>query len=200
MKKKLMLVTAMLGLAAAVAQAGINVQYYVSYGLYPFGAGDVTSGDPNTGLLAVNGTGSALIQLIHAGNDGIANGDIVDLNPTGDDVILQSRIISLVDGYDDWGFISPAPSPYTNPVFTSGSVFVRVFQTASPAPGQYYYDTALLVLEDRNLDIAFTQTLVIDTPDAGIALNLLIVPEPSVMAFLGLGGLMLAIRRRIRNA
>ncbi len=199
MKKKIMLALAALGVTSMASFAGINVQYYVSYGLYPNG-GNVTDGTPGSGLLAANGTGSTVLQLIYAGGNGVADGSVASLAATGDDVILQTRVISTGAGYDEWGYIGTFPSPYTNPVFTSGNVFVRVFQTENPAVGQYYYNTGLMALEDRQLDIAFTQTLTIDTPSAGIALNLPIVPEPSVMAFLGIGGLVLAVRRRIRNA
>lgn len=200
MKKVILGLAAMTMAVAMTANAGINVQYSVAFGLYPFGAPDVTSVDPGTGLLAANGTGSTLIQLIYAGANGVADGGVTSIATTIDDVVLQSRVISTSLGYDDWGFIGSVPSPFTNPVFTPGNVFVRVFQTETPVVGQYYYDTATLALEDRSLDIAFTQSLLIDSANAGIALNIPIVPEPSVMAFLGIGGLVLAARRRIRNA
>ena len=201
MIKKLVLSLSVASLMSITAFAGINVQYFAVFGVYPNG-GDTQSGDPGSGLLAANGTGSALVQLIYAGGDGVAN----DADPntagfvTGDDVVWQTRIISLGAGYDEWGVVSPDPAPFTNPVFTSGNVFVRIFQTETPTAGHYYYDTPLLALEDRGLDIAFAQTLFFDDPNDGVALNILLIPEPSVMAFLGLGGLMLAVRRRIRNA
>ena len=201
MIKKLVLSLSVASLMTVSSFAGINVQYFAVWGIYPFG-GDTQSGDPGTGLLAANGTGSTLVQLIYAGGDGVANeanASTVDY-VTGDDVVWQTRIISMGAGYNEWAVISPDPAPFTDPVFTAGNVFVRIFQTENPTAGQYYYDTPLLALQDRNLDIAFAQTLFFDDPDDGRSLNLLLVPEPSVIAFLGLGGLMLAIRRRIRNA
>ena len=206
MKKLSMWVASALLASTLVANAGINVQWFVGWGIYPFGAGDPSSLTPGTGLLANNGSGTTILQLIWSpGNTAAAvdpfNGGSGWVG--GDNVVLQTRTVtSGVDGYDEWVFNNTVPTPFTNPVFSPGSVFVRVFQDATPGIGEYYYDSGLMVLQDRDLDFAFRQILVVE-PNAdveGIALNLQIVPEPSVIAFLGLGGLMLAIRRRIRNA
>jgi hypothetical protein len=113
MKKTI--IAAAIALSASLAQAGVNVQYYVGYGLYPFGAADVTSGTPGTGLLAANGTGSAIIQLVYAGLDGIPDGDVTSLAATGDDVIWDSRVLSIVSGDSEWGNEDPTPLAFYEP-------------------------------------------------------------------------------------
>lgn len=50
--------------SAALARGGVSVRWYVSFGLYPRGATNTTDTPPGTGLLANNGSGRALVQLI----------------------------------------------------------------------------------------------------------------------------------------
>lgn len=190
-------------LVPLAGQAGINVTWSIGYGLYDVGVVNLTSTDPNDGFLTAGN--SSLFQLIWtATSDGIGIVDPLDVDyVSGDNLVLDSRVITAGSGgYDEWGFNSTVPAPYINPVFTAGFVFMRVFQTASPTVGEYYFDSALLALQNRGSDpIADTQLLYLETgsdsyPSQGVALNLEIVPEPSVLAFLGLGGLALAVRRR----
>lgn len=195
-----MFLTLLLPLAS---QAGINIQWFVGYGIYPFGAADPTSFTAGTGLLANNGTGNTILQLVYS-----ASNTRSDVDPfatdyvSGDNVVWQTRAVTDgVGGYDEWIYNSTLPTPFTSNTFSSGSVFVRVFQDASPQDTEYYYDSDLLTLEDRGSDLAFTQPLTVEPNPgvSGVALNRLIVPEPSVLAFVGLGGLLAVARRRLRK-
>lgn len=204
MKSKLLAAVAAFGMASAVAQAGVNVQWYVAYGVYPQGAADVTSVTAGTGLLANNGSGSTILQLIWAGADNAI--DIADPNQTGggngdyvsdDDVVWAT--ITAVDGaagYDEWVFNSVTPV-YVNATFTAGFVYARVFQDETPAGGEYYHDTSLLALSNVGGDITQAQLLPIGSDSAGVSTeNQMIVPEPSAVMLAGLGALVLAVRRR----
>jgi len=191
--------------APLISFAGINVDWSIGYGVYPSGTVDLTDATAGSGFLA--GGGSSLMQLIWTPSATVgvattADGDFV----SGDNVLLASRTITEgVGGYDEWGYNATIPAPFIDATFSPGSVFMRVFQDASPDFGDIYFDSALLTLEDRGSDpVADTQVLYLETgsdtyPSQGVALNgsLTVVPEPSVIAFLGLGGLALAARRRI---
>ena len=203
MKKMILTLVALMGFTCA-SQAGINVQWFVAFGMYPFGAPDPTDFTPGTGLLANNVTGNTLFQLVFAGSDNLA--DIVDPSNSGggyvsdDDVVLDSRVIvDGADGYDEWMFNNVIPTPYTDAVFTPGSVYARVFHDATPSSGEFYFDSSLLVLSDESLDIAFTQALSPDDSAGGRALNLTIVPEPSSLVLAGAGVLLVMLRRKMKK-
>lgn len=190
--------------APFIANAGINVDWSIGWGVYPSGTSDLTDSTPGSGFLA--GGGSSLLQLIWTPSASVgvattASGDFV----SGDNVVLASRTITDgVDGFDEWGYNSTTPAPFIDATFSPGSVFMRVFQDSSPEFGDLYFDSLLLTLEDRGSDpVADTQILYLETgssvyPSQGVAFSpsLSVVPEPSVIAFLGLGGLALAARRR----
>ena len=174
-------------LCAASALAGVSLLYYVGYGLYPYCEIDTTSTAPGTGLLANNGSGRALVQLIYAGSDTVAGS--VDLNNplagyvAGDDVVWQSTVIEAGDRFDEWGF-SNIPLAYTNLAWaTAGFIFVRVFQDDTPQYGEGFYDTPLLALNTANLtDGIFSQWLSIGTATEGVYLHEIIggpIPGPN---------------------
>ncbi len=146
-----------LAFSAALARGGVSIRTYVGFGLYPYGATNTTDTTPGTGLLANNGSGRALMQLIFAGADNmIGDGsDIADMDNAangyvaGDDVVWQSRILETgVDDVDGWGFTSTLPAPHTDLAWTTaGFVFVRVFQDETPHLGEAFLDSGLLALD-----------------------------------------------------
>lgn len=165
-------------LSSAPSPAGVSLLYYVGYGLYPSGANDVTNTSLGSGLLANNGSGRALIQLVYAGPDHQIN-PLDPYNPlhgyvSGDDVVWQSTVIEAdQNDTDDWGF-SNLPLAYSNPAWsTPGFVFVRVFQSDPPSLGEAFYTTPLFVLDTSLLsDGVFSQSLIIDGgPTCGVALD-----------------------------
>ena len=202
MKFKTLAVMAAAAMVAGSASAGVNVNWYVTYGVYPNGSPDVVSGTPGSGLLGSNGTGSTILQLVYAGLDGII--DAVDPNNAGngyaggDDVVWETRV--AVDGanYDEWVVAGTTPNPFTDPTFTAGFVYARVFQDQTPIAGEYYYDTATVAINNLATDPAFAQSLYIGDSAGGfgVELDTQIVPEPSAVILAGLGALMLAVRRR----
>lgn len=203
MKSKFLAAVAALGMAALTSQAGVNVNWYVAYGIYPQGAADTTTSTPGTGLLANNGSGQTILQLIWCGADNAI--DILDPNQVGglngdyvsdDDVVWSTiPVTSGAGGYDEWVYNSVYPV-YVNGTFTAGFVYARVFQDATPAAGEYYTDTSTLALQNVGGDITQSQLLPIGTDSAGVSTETLIVPEPSAVMLAGLGALVLAIRRR----
>jgi hypothetical protein len=169
-------------LCAAPARAGVSLLYYVGYGLYPYGAADVATTAPGTGLLANNGSGRALVQLIYAGPDNTIGDGVYVMDPSnaangyveGDDVVWQSTVIETgVNGVDEWGF-SNTPFAYTNLAWaTACFVYVRVFQDDSPQTGEAFYDTPLVAVDTTSImGGVFGQSFTIDAgPTSGVALD-----------------------------
>ena len=192
---------AAMALTAGMAHAGVNINWYVTYGVYPNG-GNITDATPGSGLLAVNGSGTTILQLIWCGANGII--DPVDPNNSangyvgGDDQVWEPRTATMGGNADEWVVAGTTPNPYTNPTYTAGLVYARVFFDATPAPGEYYYNTGTLVVQNVSTEPAFTQPLYIgdSAGNFGVALDTVIVPEPSAVMLAGLGALVLAIRRR----
>ena len=151
---------------AASAQAGYRVQYFVGYGLYPPDgpfSPDTASTTPGTGLLAVNGSHRALIQLISAGpnfvNDGVNPFNVSGGYAGGDDVVLDSRILEAgVDGVDEWGYTASPPPPFVSTNSASVLLYVRVHQDATPPQildldRHWTYDSPLVQPADLNSDV-----------------------------------------------
>ena len=177
----------LLALSAAPALAGVSLLYHVGYGLYPYGATDTTTTAPGSGLLANNGSGRALVQLLYAGPDHTVNpvdlGNSLAGYVSGDDQVWHSTVIAAgTNDTDEWGF-SNIPLAYTNLAWaTAGFAFVRVFQDETPGNGDAFYESSLLALDTTaTLDGIFSQPLVIGAPTAGVALDQLAVQPPAAI-------------------
>ena len=210
--KKFLMALAVLAVATSVATAGVGINWTTQWGLY-----DHTVTPPLTG-----GTGamldsySAIWQLIYAGADNIANPlDSADLGTgapgiqddygvNGDDVVWAQRIIAQGGGAAGDGTIW---NNWLNPVSgttvyedlswsTAGFVYQRVFE-GTPVNGvTYFYQSPLLALNTGfSGGGAPAQDFALDTDSAGFQPNQ-IIPEPATMSLLGLGALVMAIRRR----
>jgi len=198
MIKKIAAMTAVVvtGLALS-AQSAIFVRWNADAGFY--------DSDDNLGILEPANSGlTAYAQLIFTpvaaySSAAGAVGGAVDVGFT----ILDTIILTDAGGADPYAtFVQTAPSTG----FQSGFIYARVFDggTGNPANivnGTWFYQSALVATVD-NLSVNPTPFNIqgnnptVNNSSFGGDFLFLQVPEPSTMAFLGIGGMILALRRR----
>lgn len=158
----------------------------------------------------LNPSGSTFAQLIwtpfNGGSPTINDVDLSDIAggyTGGDDVLLDTyNIVSPPSA--SYASYANGAEVYLNSTYIGqipgglqgGYVFARIFQDSTPGGGEYYFDSAPL------LATAYTGSEGVqllehnNDNNNGNELNKFIaVPEPSVLAFLGAGALVVAIRR-----
>ena len=187
------------------AQAGIFVAWQATGGFVPDAA------DVNVGILTQpqNPSGQGLAQLIFSSGSEASPalfGGAANL-VSGDNQVLASWV--LQDGVDGTKneFAESDPRPYSAPVFTPGAVFVRIFERNLPDIefGTRYYDSPLLPLVsiDTTLDPppapqlleANRNTLAGGFGDE-LNMSVALIPEPSTIGLMALGGIAACLRRR----
>ena len=209
MKKFLMAIFA-LAVATTVASAAVGISWSAG-----------TWGYANDGTSAILDNNSALWQLIYAGvNNAIdpipagtvptaGGAGIADDYVMGDDVVWAERTIAMGGGtapedgtvWDNW--LSPQSGSITYADMswsTAGFVYQRVFESINPGVGTYYFEsglTALITNYDPSAPASVTVSYA-DVTGGGFvpADQITQVPEPATMGLLGLGALVMAIRRR----
>jgi len=198
MKKGITTTIVMFSLLLGTAHANINVLWSGLGGFnMPVIEGQGPILDPFPGQVA-------LTQLIFTPDPFISpalpGGDV-----SGNEVILDF----YWNDEDEFGTVQPQNFTTT---FSAGFIYARIFEgvngtpaTADPADiiaGQWYYAGPLVATID-NSDPgdpdAYDMSRNLSTSGFGDDLDLQVVPEPSVFALLGIGGLMLALRRRFRK-
>ena len=164
--------------------------------------------DGSTPILDGGGANAYLAQLLWTPDAFIAPASVGGaVGPGSNEVILQTHVVTHAAA-GDFGLLFSQNFAGAFP--GAGFVYARVFDvgsdnTANIVEGMDYYAGPLLAAVDES-DPSINQFYNIHSGSGPFEpsfqtdeLNLQVVPEPSVFALLGIGGLMLALRRRFRK-
>ena len=209
--KKLLLALMVLAFAATASMAatGVAIQWSTYWGLYTHDAPNTTD-DPSAYFLL--DSYSLTWQLIYSVDD---TADAPDLSNSAngwvsnDDTVWATRTFAMGDGSasDDteWTtalYYQSGDLQYLDAGWSSGDVgyiFQRAYEDA-PAVGSWYYDSTPVALD---ADPATYQSSYLDAAGGmtsgvqpGQQITAAPIPEPATMGLLGLGALVMAIRRR----
>ena len=215
---KFLLAIFALAVATTVASAAVGIAWTTTYGAYAHDAPNVVDyGTPASEATALLNNNSAIWQLIYAGANNTID-SIENVNPlaggpngdyvVGDDVVWGQREIALGGGsgndapantvWDHWMLWQSGDQVYEDLSWsTAGFVYQRVFE-GTPGNDTWYYETALMPLNLEYSGSGGPDIFLLDTGSAGFQPDIQIdaVPEPATMSLLGLGALVMAIRRR----
>ena len=220
MKKIVLGLVAIFGIIS-ISNAAIGISWSAVYGAYSSTAPNTTDyGSPSADATALLHNSSAIWQLIYAGANNVAdsvslatggvNGDYV----SNDDVVWGQRTLSQSVGWAN--VISPEDScefdfwmvsanlannlTYVDLSWnTAGFVYQRVYE-GTPAMGSMYFQTALIPLDLNYTAMGGPVVFNLDDGNSGFQPDRQIpsVPEPATMSLVGLGALVMMIRRRMK--
>ena len=206
--KKFLMAIFTLAVATTVASAAVGINWTAGQ----WGEANTTDYPAGTAILDNN---SVLWQLIYAGAndniDAIPNGSIPGATDAyGDDQVWAYRTITqgggTADGtdWDNWLMPSGNATLFTSSFgdvdpTTISYVYQRVFESSTPSDGTWYYESGLTVVietysasDPTSITKSYADENAAFVPDQ----QLHAVPEPATMSLLGLGALVMAIRRR----
>ena len=206
--KKFLMSLVIVAAMASVASAGVGINWNTGYGGYTHTSPIVTGYDN-----PILGSYSVIWQLVYSGTDGINPPSLATAGAgyvTGDDVVWATRTIALGGGtaaedgtsWDTFMVRTGGSSTYENAGWsTAGSVYQRVFE-GTPAMGTYWYDSPLFTYDATWTDSQAAELFNTEVNmnvggfQAPMANQFPQIPEPATMSLLGLGALVMAVRRR----
>ena len=205
MKKIFMaLVMSVLVAGSAFAATGVDVLWTTQWGIYTDTATDLTgTSDYILDSYAITW------QLIYSGNNTAGAPDLLNAANgwvSGDDEVWATREFLMGDGsasdgteWDTSVYYATGDRHYIDTGWASGDVgyiYQRVYQ-GTPAVDSWYFDSTPVALD---ADPVTYQTDIVDISGGGYGIQpdqqIPAVPEPATMGLLGLGALVMAIRRR----
>lgn len=207
--KKLLLALMVLACAATASMAadGVLIQWTSLWGAYTHDAPNVVD-DPSDYFLL--DSYSLTWQLIYS-VDAVADDPDLANSANGwvsnDDTVWATRTFVMGDGSASDGtewttalYYQSGNTQYSDSGWTTaGYIFQRAYE-GTPQAGSWYFDTTP---EALSINPAVAQTSYIDADGGGFAgfqpdqqITAAPIPEPATMGLLGLGALVMAIRRR----
>ena len=207
--KKVAVAIVALGVMATASFGDIFVNWKGAAGFYENGSGG--NDYPADGILFPSGI--VLVQLLWTPDAATTAVDAFLPNylaSGGNDIVLAARTVGFgvaadISAGDEFGAFTGTPAVFLNAnygptVLQGGYVYARVFSDTSPGLGDYYFQSSNSVALGNYTGSEQANVLDINSDTVnGNELNQ-VVPEPSVLAFLGAGALVVAYRRMRRNA
>ena len=202
MKKILVYMTALV-VTAGSAMADIAVNWRAINGFYNWNA-PVSPLDPDDYINA--GGGSSLAYMIYSpsGTITVDTGNIAGFLVGGDNVVVSIAGNPVtVAGAADYGYFDFGNgTPITGYGAVGATLWSRVIDMSAPSAILQYFDGPAISAVAYNPAQPSLLPLNGQSPaggaDGSIGDRMIaVVPEPSVLAFLAIGGIALAVRRRI---
>ncbi len=204
--KKLLLALMVLAFAATASMAatGVQILWTTQWGAYTHDAPNVVDDPSDYFLLDSYSMTWQLIYSVDNAADPIDLGNSANGWVSNDDEVWATRTFVMGDGSasdgTEWNtalyYDSGDRNYYDAAWTTAGYVYQRVYEGA-PQAGSWYFETTPEALV---INPPTQQTLALDAPTSGFQPDQQItaapIPEPATMGLLGLGALVMAIRRR----